>query len=94
MSVKVGRVVVVAVLDTRVVRGRPTTASFAGVGLHFINDASFEWSCMKSVRSNNVIQNGAITIVRIEPSQIGLATLNKKVRAAATCRRNVCGTPR
>ena len=53
-------------------------AMLLGVGLHFVNDPSFEFVQAKNLTQDNVLQNGAISLVRIEPSFIGLATINKK----------------
>lgn len=53
-------------------------AVLLGVGLHFINDPSFEFLESKNLTQANFLQNSAISLVRIEPSTIGLATINKK----------------
>jgi regulator of protease activity HflC (stomatin/prohibitin superfamily) len=48
-----------------------------GVGLHFLNDPAFEWSTLVDVKQN-LIQHGPITVLRVEPNTVGLATINKK----------------
>lgn len=53
------------------------TPALMGVGLHFINDPAMEWLYQASV-SENVIVNGPISLVRVEPSTVGLATINKQ----------------
>ena len=47
-----------------------------GVGLHFINDPSFEWIGERSTMDGH-IQNGPMSLVRVRPGHIGLATINK-----------------
>ena len=49
-----------------------------GSGLHYINDAALEPMGSRSVTTEAHISNGPISIVRVEPGQIGLATINKK----------------
>ena len=53
-------------------------AVLLGVGLHFINDPSFEFQDMKNLTSENFVKIGAISLVRIEPGTVGLGTINKK----------------
>ena len=53
-------------------------AVLLGVGLHFVNDPSFEFIDSKNLTTENFVQNGAISLVRIEPGKIGLATISKK----------------
>jgi regulator of protease activity HflC (stomatin/prohibitin superfamily) len=48
-----------------------------GAGLHFIKDPSFEWQGEKDVTTKVQIKNGPISIVRVIPGHVGLATINK-----------------
>merc|ERR1719421_2182693 len=48
-----------------------------GAGLHYISDPSFEWEGTKNVIDSVHIQNGPISLVRVRPGHVGLATINK-----------------
>ena len=48
-----------------------------GAGLHFIHDPSFEWKGDVNVSATEHIRNGPMSLVRVPPGHIGLATINK-----------------
>jgi len=48
-----------------------------GAGLHYINDPSFEWKGAQNVAASVHIQNGPLSLVRVKPGHVGLATINK-----------------
>jgi regulator of protease activity HflC (stomatin/prohibitin superfamily) len=48
-----------------------------GAGLHYINDPSFEWQGDQNVTASTHIKNGPMSLVRVRPGHVGLATINK-----------------
>jgi len=53
-------------------------AVLLGVGLHFINDPSFEYVGNRALTDGNFLQNGAISLVRVAPSTLGLGSIQRK----------------